>query len=141
LLAVWKRDSLISLFPTKISNMKIPRVVDLPVDLRVIGFALGISILTGLVFGIVPALQTTTPDLQSALREGGRGASGGYRSRRFRSLLVIFEVALALVLMVGAGLMIKSFMRLRESDLGFNPDKVLTMRILLPPYKYKEDAQ
>src|ERR1044072_8547169 len=109
------------------------------IDLRVLGFTLGITLLTGLIFGIVPALQTSRVDLNDTLKEGARGSSGG--GGRARSLLVVAEIAMSLVLLVGAGLMIQSFLRLRHVNIGVNPTNVLTASLITPRSKYKEDAQ
>ncbi|MFY9607442.1 MAG: ABC transporter permease [Blastocatellia bacterium] len=117
----------------------IPRLNEIGLDWRVAGFSLFVSIATGLVFGLAPAVQASKPDLQDALKEGGRGSTGG--RHRLRDVLVVAEVAIALVLLVGAGLMIKSFGRLLDLDLGFRSDKILTMRLSLPQPKYKEDAE
>jgi putative ABC transport system permease protein len=117
----------------------IPRLNEIGLDWQVAGFSLFMSIVTGLVFGLAPALQASQPDLQDALKEGGRGSTGG--RHRLRNVLVVAEVAIALVLLVGAGLMIRSFGRLLDLDLGFRSDKILTMRLSLPQPKYKEDAE
>ncbi len=119
--------------------------IDLPfwmnfnIDLRVLGFTLGITLLTGLIFGVVPALQTSRVDLNDTLKEAARGSSGG-RSRA-RSLLVVVEIAMSLVLLVGAGLMVQSFMRLRRVNIGLDPKNVLTATLIVPRAKYKEDSQ
>jgi len=119
--------------------------IDLPfwmnfsVDLRVLGFTLGITVLTGLIFGIVPALQTSRVDLNDTLKEGARGSSSG--GSHARSLLVVAEIAMSLVLLVGAGLMIQSFLRLRQVNIGLNPTNVLTATLVAPRAKYKEDSQ
>jgi putative ABC transport system permease protein len=102
-----------------------------------VAFAALLSIATGVIFGLVPAVRASTPDLLSALKQTGRGG-GLAPSRRFRSALVIVEVAMALVLLVGAGLMIRSFARLMAIEPGFDPDGVVTMRLTLPPAKYRE---
>jgi putative ABC transport system permease protein len=119
--------------------------IDLPfwmnfnLDLRVLGFTLAITLLTGLIFGAVPALQTSRIDLNDTLKEGGRGNSGA-RSRA-RSLLVVSEIAMSLVLLVGAGLMIQSFLRLRRVNIGLNPKNVLTATLSLPRAKYTDNDQ
>src|SRR5262249_48757196 len=136
LLAFWGVRTLHALFPPTIFNLSIPRVDEIPLDGRVLGFTLAISLLTGAIFGLIPALQVSKTDVNESLKEGERSSAGGFRSRRLRSLLVVSEVALALMLLIGAGLMIKSFLHLQERNLGFNPEKVLTMRIVLPQYKY-----
>jgi putative ABC transport system permease protein len=105
-----------------------------PVDLRVLGFALAISVLSSLLFGLIPALSATRVDLNDVLREGGRGGSG--TRRRGRGALLVAEVALAMVLLVGAGLMLRGFLR-EQSDLpGFDTDRLLTAEILLGGTKY-----
>ncbi|HET8647265.1 MAG TPA: ABC transporter permease, partial [Vicinamibacteria bacterium] len=115
-LAYWGVDGLLGLFPRKIHNVSIPRVEQIHVDGTVLAFALALSTLTGLLFGLVPALQTSRAALAQTLREGGRGSSEGRRSRRFRSALVVAEFALALVLTAGATLLVRSFLHLRAGD-------------------------
>ena len=119
----------------------IPRFDQAGIDGRVLVFTLAVSLLTGLIFGLVPSLQTSKPDLNSTLKEGGRGTTGGAGGVRVRNLLVVSEIALSLVLLLGAGLLIRSFIRLQQFDLGFNPDNLATMRIQLPGSKYREPAQ
>ena len=102
-----------------------------------IAFAAVLSVATGVIFGLVPALRASSPDQLSTLKQADRGGSLAH-SRRFRSSLVVAEVALALVLLVGAGLMIRSFARLLAIDTGFDPDGVVTMRLTLPGAKYHE---
>ena len=119
----------------------IPRLDQIRVDWQVLAFALGLSLATGVVFGLVPALQASRPDLNESLKEGGRGSTTGIRGRRIRGALVISEIALSLVLLIAAGLMIKSFVHLQQFNLGFNPDRMLTLRLQLPGSKYKDDSQ
>jgi putative ABC transport system permease protein len=135
-LAVWGVDALLGLFPRTVANVAIPRVDEIRLDGVVLAFALGLSVLTGLVFGLVPALQTSRAALSETLREGGRGGGEGRRTRRFRSSLVVAEFALALVLTAGAMLLLRSFIRLRGGELGFEPRGVTTAYVQLPPYKY-----
>jgi len=135
LLAVWGVDSLVSMSPDTI-----PRAREIAIDPRVAGFTLLISLATGVLFGLAPALQVSKPDLTDALKESGRSTAGVHRNR-LRSLLVISEVALSLVLLVGAGLMIRSFARLSNVEPGFNPVRVLTMGVTLLPNKYPEDQR
>jgi predicted permease len=118
----------------------IPRVEEIAIDRRVLGFTFAISLLTSLIFGILPALQISKPKLNESLKEGGQGASG-VSQPGLRSLLVISEVALSLVLLVGAGLMIKSFRHLRAVDSGFDQEHALSMRLSLPRVGYEQPAQ
>jgi putative ABC transport system permease protein len=117
-----------------------PRLEQIGIDYRVLTFALGVSALTGILFGIVPALQTSKLDVTSALKEGGRSGEG-HRRTSARSLLLIGEVALSLMLLVGAGLLIKSFLRLQEVRPGFNAHDVLIANLALQGPKYKDDQQ
>jgi putative ABC transport system permease protein len=131
-LSIWLTDLLMSMLPEGA-----PRLEQVGIDYRVLTFALGVSALTGILFGIVPALQASKLDVTSALKEGGRGAEG-HRRTSARSLLLIGEVALSLMLLVGAGLLIKSFLRLQEVRPGFNPHNVLIANLALPGAKYKD---
>jgi putative ABC transport system permease protein len=110
-------------------------------DLPVLAFTLIVTVLTGVVFGLAPALEASRVNLSGALNEAGRGNAGSARGRRLRDVLVVAEVGLALVLLVGAGLMIRSFLRLQAVDPGFDPKGLLTMRALLPASKYPDDAR
>ena len=133
LLAKWGVDLLTALKPANL-----PRLSSIGIDGWVLAFTLGVSIVTGVVFGLVPALSATRLDVNEALKEGGRASTGGIGRHRVRSFLVVSEIALALVLLIGAGLLIKSVWRLRAIDPGFNPENLLTMRIELPEARYKE---
>src|SRR5262245_54004586 len=135
LLAVWGVDLLRAILPEDL-----PRADEVGVDLRVFGFTLAVSLLTGILFGLVPALQASRTDLNETLKEGGR-SSGGASHNRFRGLLVVSEVALALVLLVGAGLMLRSFVRLMSVDPGLDAQNVLTMDIRLLRNKYQPPQQ
>src|SRR5688572_8198523 len=108
----------------------VPRLSTIAVDMRVLGAAAFVSLITGLLFGIVPALQLSRPNLSNALKEGARGASSGKAQQRLRSGLVVIEVALAVVLLVGAALFIGSFRSLMKIDPGFNPENVITAAII-----------
>ncbi|MEY2493827.1 MAG: hypothetical protein QOJ45_319 [Verrucomicrobiota bacterium] len=134
-LSIWLTDLLMSMLPEGA-----PRLEQIGIDYRVLTFALGVSALTGILFGIVPALQASKLDVTSALKEGGRGGEG-HRRTSARSLLLIGEVALSLMLLVGAGLLIKSFLRLQEVRPGFNAHNVLTANLSLQGPKYKDDQQ
>ena len=115
-----------------------PRMDEIAIDLRVFGFTIAVAVVAGLLFGLFPALQTSRPNLNEMLKDsGGRGAEGGGRNR-MGSLLIVSEIALSFILLVGAGLLIKSFLHLREVDPGFNADNVLAMRLSLPPGKYAQ---
>jgi putative ABC transport system permease protein len=135
LLSVWLTDVLISILPEGA-----PRIDQVGIDYRVLGFALAVSALTGVVFGLAPALKASRLDVSSSLKEGGRTGEG-HRRTSARSLLLIGEVALSLVLLVAAGLLIRSFVRLQEVRLGFNPHNVLVACIALPGAKYKEEQR
>ena len=106
------------------------------VDLRVLLFTAGVAVITGVLFGLAPALQGSRADLTTSLREGGRGSSGGRRQQGLRGALVVSEIALSIVLLIGASLMIKSFLRLQRIDTGFDPERVLTMRVTLAGSTY-----
>jgi putative ABC transport system permease protein len=136
LLAWWGTRALIALSPQSLLDLR-----DVKVNLTVLGFTLGVSLLTGLVFGLVPALEASRFDINDALKEGGKNIGGSTRSHRFRSLFIVTQVALALVLLVGAGLLIRSFNRLQSVDPGFNQKNVLTMSIGLPRRKYNTDSK
>src|SRR6187401_538122 len=131
-LSVWLTELLTSMLPEGA-----PRLEQIGIDYRVLTFALGVSALTGILFGIVPALQASKLDVTSALKEGGRSGEG-HRRTSARSLLLIGEVALSLMLLVGAGLLIKSFLRLQEVRPGFNAHNVLIANLSLPGAKYKD---
>lgn len=135
-LAVWWSDLLIAL-----GKEDIPRALQVGLDWRVLGFTLAVSILTGVVFGLVPALHSSKTELTETLKEGGRGSGEGARRNRVRGLLVVGELAIAVVLLVGAGLLIQSLWRLRQVSPGFNPQNVLTFVIGLPEVKYPTAKQ
>jgi predicted permease len=129
LLAKWGVGLLVSISPASL-----PRAEEAGLDMRVLGFTLLVSTLTGLAFGLVPALRASKVELTDALKAGSRPAGGGRRSLA-RGVLVAAEVALSLVLLVGAGLLVKSFIRLTEVELGFDPGRVVAADISLP-YRY-----
>jgi putative ABC transport system permease protein len=119
----------------------LPRATEITLDLSAVAFTAAIGIFTGILFGLAPALQMARADLHSALREGGRGNSVGFQRNSLRSVLVTGEVALALVLLSGAGLLMRSFYRLQSVDPGFDSRGVLTFRTNLPDAKYPKDPQ
>jgi predicted permease len=131
LLAVWGVALLRALGSTTV-----PRVADANLDVRVLLVTLVVSVVTGILFGLIPALSTLKPELTEALKEGGRGSTSGARRNRVRNILVIAEIALALVLLVASGLLLKSFVRLQNVNPGFEPRNVLTMEVSLPVAKY-----
>jgi len=118
----------------------LPRLDELSVDGRVMAFGLLISLVTGVLFGLFPALQASRPDLNETLKEGARG-SGGAGGQRVRGALVIAEVALSVALLIGAGLLLRSFSKLQDVKLGFEPENLLTMRISLPRSRYQGDPE
>ncbi len=130
-LALWGMDLLLAAIP-----IDIPFWMKFDLDGRVLGFTAACSLLTGFVFGTAPALEASNPDLNETLKEGGR-TGGGAGRHRIRSLLVAAEIALSLVLLVGAGLMMRSFIGLRQVNAGIKPEGVLTMNIGLPGAKYR----
>jgi putative ABC transport system permease protein len=134
--AWWGTKALVALSPPALIDLK-----NVSVSLPVLGFTLGLSVLTGIVFGLVPALEATRFDLQGSLKEGGKNIGGSAGGQRVRSLFVVTQVALALVLLVGAGLLLKSFNRLQSVDTGFNPNNLLTVRVNLLTRKYDTDQK
>ena len=133
-LSIWALRLLLTAIPGQL-----PFWMNFGIDLRVLGFTAAITLLTGLLFGAAPALQTSRVDLNDTLKERGRGASG-VRSRA-RSLLVVSEIALSLMVLVGAGLMIQSFLRLKRVNIGLNAHNLLTANLSLPRAKYKDDQR
>jgi putative ABC transport system permease protein len=136
LLAYWGVDVLVATTPANY-----PLVRDTRLDTSVLCFTVLASLLTGLIFGLVPALSVSRTDVHEALKEGGRGSAESMRRNRFRNLLVVTEVALALVLAIGAGLLLKGFLRLQEVNPGFNAKGVLAASISLPAAKYRTPQQ
>jgi putative ABC transport system permease protein len=138
-IAYWGIAGLIAVLPQAQLNA-LPFLKTLHIDTGVLAFSFGLSLVTGIVFGLAPALQSSRLDLNEVLKEGGRNTSGG-SGNRLRGALVMSEVALAVVLLVGAGLMMKSLLRLLQANIGFNPEHVLTMTVVLPPGKYPDAPQ
>jgi len=118
-----------------------PQAQNLRPDVRVLAFALAISALGGLLIGLMPAIQLSNPDLNTVLRDEGRGSSGSYKRSRARNALVVAQVALSTVLLVASGLLIRSFARLSAVNPGFEPRRVLTLEMTLPPSRYARRAQ
>jgi putative ABC transport system permease protein len=115
-----------------------PRVSEIGIDLRVFGLTLAIAVFAGLLFGLFPALQTSRPNLNDTLKDSGQRGSQFSGRNRTGSLFIVSEIALSFILLAGAGLLIKSFLHLRDINPGFNPDNVLAMRLTLTPGKYKQ---
>ncbi|MCA1568366.1 MAG: ABC transporter permease [Acidobacteria bacterium] len=136
LLSLWGVSLLKAFIPPTISQAG-----EVSIDGRVLIFTLLISLLTGLIFGLAPALQASRFNLNETLKEGGRDSAAGSRGNRIRDLLVIAEVAVSLILLIGAGLLINSFLRLRNVDPGFRTGKLLTMQVELPQQKYPDHAR
>src|SRR5260370_21503469 len=134
--AVWGIELLIALSPPDL-----PRVKEVSVDLGVLAFTLAVSVLTGILFGLLPALQASRPQLNERLKSGGRSAMAGVSRQRVRGGLVVAEIALSLMLLVGAGLLIRSFLRLQAVSPGFNSENVLTMQLDLNGPNYKKGSQ
>jgi putative ABC transport system permease protein len=136
LMAWWGTSLLVSLSPAELIDLS-----QVKINLKVLLFTIGVSLLTGIIFSLAPAFETTRLNLNESLKEGVKGSGGGAGNHRLRSVFVIAEVALALVLLVGAGLLIRSFAGLQSVDPGFNARNVLTMRVALPGRKYDQDAK
>jgi predicted permease len=136
LLASWGLSVLKAVIPEDF-----PRVAYIRIDGWVLSFTTLIAFATTMIFGLAPAFQISKTDMTESLKEGGRGSAAGPRRNRLRGLLVISEVALSLVLLAGAGLMIRSFIRLEDVSLGFNPDHVLTLELSLAESKYAQGEQ
>ncbi len=134
-IALWGLHILMSRVP------EVPSETNIGLDPKVLLFALAASILSAGIFGLMPALQVSRPDLNGTLKEGGRSGNAHTTKRRTRSLLVIAESALSLILLAGAGMMIKSFINLQQVDPGFQVDNVLVVPISLTPNKYPEESQ
>jgi putative ABC transport system permease protein len=135
LLAWWGAEMLVRLIPEDV-----PRLAEINIDRRVFGFTLLISMVTGLVFGLVPALQASKIELTEAMKEGARAAGGAGRAR-LRGALVVAEIAIALVVLVGAGLLLQSFRKLQQVDLGYDTNRVLTASVELPDARYPKPEQ
>ncbi|PZR73157.1 MAG: hypothetical protein DLM73_11370 [Chthoniobacterales bacterium] len=133
LFAVWGVDLMLTALPNEV-----PYWIHFDFDWRVFSFALGIGAVSSVLFGLLPALQASHPHLVDALKEGGRTGGGGVKGQRVRNSLVVAEVALALVLLIGAGLMMRSFMNLQKTDIGMDPSRTLTFRVGLPEAQFPE---
>jgi putative ABC transport system permease protein len=135
LIAFWGLAAITKLLPTDF-----PRLNEIHMDLRVLGFTFAASVLTGIIFGLAPALQISRSDVQEAIRETGRGTAGSLRQSRFRQALIVVEVALSVVLLAGAGLLFRSFMRLQSVNTGFVAQQVLTAKLTPSGPNYTNNA-
>jgi len=138
LVAFWGIDAFKAANPGDAARFA-PGWYQIGINFTVLAFTFGLSLMSGVIFGLAPAWQVSKPNLNNALKEGGRQTSSG--SHRLRSSLVILEVAVSLVLLVGAGLAVRSFLALLKTSAGFDPDNILTMSLVLPSAKYKEESQ
>jgi putative ABC transport system permease protein len=136
IVALWTVEALKTMNPANL-----PRLDELTVDGRALAFGLLISLLTGVLFGLFPALQASRPDLNETLKEASRSGGGAGGRQRLRSALVIAEVALSVALLIGAGLLLRSFSKLQDVNLGFEPANLLTLRISLPRNRYQGDPE
>jgi putative ABC transport system permease protein len=136
LLSFWLLSLIKKLLPTDF-----PRISEIHMDWRVLGFTLVASVITGILFGFAPALQFARADVQDAIRETGRGTIGSLRRNRFRQGLIISEVALSVVLLAGAGLLFRSFMRLQSVNAGFMAEQLLTARLTPSGTNFKKDSE
>jgi putative ABC transport system permease protein len=127
---------LLRLFPNEVANLDIPKVTEIPMDRGVFLFALAITLLTAFLFGIVPVLRAMRTEAGAAMKDSARGTTTTRRSNRSRSAVVVSEVALSLMLLTGAGLVVASFQKVIDADLGFQPDHVLSLQLFLPQDRY-----
>jgi putative ABC transport system permease protein len=136
LLAYWGTWILAKVAPSGLPQAEEITAGQVTMDWRVLAFTLGVSVVTGVAFGLVPALSSARSNLNLVLRSGGRGGTGGRTRSKVRDILMVCEVASSAALLVGAGLLIRSLLRLQEVNPGFRPDRVLTMQLSLPPARY-----
>ncbi len=138
LLAVWAKDFLLAMLP---ESMSVAKVNSVTIDHNVLAFTVILSLATGLLFGLLPALRASRPDLSDSLKEGGRAISASLRRNQMRAALVAGEMAVALMLLIGAGLLMQSFVRLHNVTPGFQPDRILSMHIGLSSSRYAKPQQ
>lgn len=138
LLALGGTHLLLALFPNDVANLNIPKVTQIPMDRGVFLFALAITLLTALLFGIAPVLKATRATTNSAMKEPARGSTSTRWASRSRSGIVIAEIALSLMLLTAAGLIVASFQKVMDASLGFQPDHVLSVQVILPPRRYEK---
>jgi putative ABC transport system permease protein len=133
LFAVWGVDLMVTAIP-----VDIPYWIRFDFDWRIFLFAIATGAISSVIFGLFPAVQASRPDLVDVLKEGGRSGTGSVKGQRVRNALVVAEVALALILLIGAGLMMRSFMHLQATSIGADPSSTLTFRVGLPPTQYPD---
>jgi putative ABC transport system permease protein len=138
-LAFFATDFLLAIFPKNISNLSVPLIDSIPIDARVFAFTFAVVALAGILFGLFPILHAVGRDISESMHGASRSVTSTLRERRFRSALVVAEIALALILVVGSGLLIESFRNLVRGDLGFNPNNVLAAEVFLPRDKYPSE--
>ena len=136
LLALAGTRLLVRLFPNDVANLQIPKVTEIPVDQGVLLFAAAVTLLTALLFGIAPVLKATQVDAGDSMKDSTRGSTASRHSNRSRSTIVVVEVALSLILLASAGLVVASFQRVINADLGFEADHLLSLQIFTPLNRY-----
>ena len=136
LLAMAGTHFLLMLFPNDVSNLSIPTVTNIPIDRGVILFALAMTLATALLFGTAPVLRALQVEADGVMKESGRGSTASRRSNRLRSAVVVCEIAVSLMLLTGAGLVVASFQKVVNADLGFQADHLLALELFLPPDQY-----
>ena len=134
IIAVWGIDLMVSMI-----SVPLPFWLQFDLDFRVFFFAVAAGLISGFLFGLLPALRVSRPNLTEVLKEGGRSAMGSVRGQRIRDWLVVAEVAIALILLIGAGLMMRSFVKLQQMDTGIEAKNLLTFRVGLPKPQYKDE--
>jgi putative ABC transport system permease protein len=132
---------MLMLFPNDVANLKIPKLTEIPMDRGVFFFAFAITLLTAFLFGIAPVLKGMRTEADAAMKDATRGSTASRRSNRSRNAVVVSEVALSLVLLTFAGLVLASFQRVIDADLGFQPDHVLSLEVFLPSNRYPHEDQ
>lgn len=138
MLALWSRRFLLALFPNNIANLSIPTVETVPMDAGVLGFTAAATLLTTALFGLVPLLRSSGWDVNQMLKESGRSGMASGSERRFRNALVVAEIAVSFALLLGAGLLIRSFAVLTQQNLGFRSDRLLALEAFCSPSQYPE---
>ena len=126
---------------SSLPHSTLPRINPIRIDFEVLAFTLAASLITGVLFGLAPAVQLSSTDVQTVLRDESRGSSGGRWRGIVRGLLVVSQIAVSMMLLIGAGLLMRSFIQLQHVPLGFNPDRLLLMNISLPPTRYSSSTQ